>query len=379
MVIHEYQAKQLFRSAGIPLPDGEVADGPVQAGEIAGKMGKRVAVKAQVHAGGRGKAGGIKLASSADEASTHAQSIIGMQIKGLTVRKVLVEEAIDIDREFYVGIILDRTNNCHLLMFSPVGGMDIEEVAEKTPEQIYRYELHPALGLLPYQVSDLVTRLDVSPETRKGIADIVNRLWQVYVQYDALLAEINPLAVLKDGRVVAADAKFNVDDNAMFRQKALTWMEEFAEDDPLEREAKAKGLAYVRLHGDVGIVGNGAGLVMTTLDMVSREGGKPANFLDVGGGASAAVVKKSLETVLSDPHVKGVLFNIFGGITRGDEVAKGILEATSSMDLKLPVVIRLAGTRADEGRALLKGSKFEPAETMSEAAAKIVERIGAAN
>ena len=260
-------------------------------------------------------------------------------------------------------------------MFSPMGGVDIEEVAEKSPEQIYRYPVHPILGLQEYQITDLACRIDLDAAGRKALKDIIRRLWHVYIQYDSVLAEINPLVVLKDGRLMAADAKFNVDDNALFRHPKLAAMQEVAEEDEYERAAKDKGLAYVRLQGEVGIVGNGAGLVMTTLDMVSREGAKPANFLDVGGGASARVVRESLETVLADPQVKGVLFNIFGGITRGDEVAKGILEATSGMEIKVPIVIRLSGTSAAEGRALLEGSRFAPVETMAEGARRIVELI----
>lgn len=378
MEIHEYQAKDLLRQHGVPLPRGEVASTPDEVAQIARKFGKKVAIKAQVHVGGRGKAGGIKLAASADEARQHAASIIGMNIKGLTVHKVLVEEAVDIAKEFYLGFVLDRTNNRHLMMFSPVGGVDIEEVAAKTPDKIYRYPIHPLLGLLDYQVSDLAWRVEgLEKEARKTFQALVKALWKAYQANDATLAEINPLAVTRDGQVMAADAKFNIDDNALFRLTHLREMHEIAADDPIERAAQAKGLAYVRLQGEVGIVGNGAGLVMTTLDMVSREGGRPANFLDVGGGANATLVKKSLETVLSDPNVKGILFNIFGGITRGDEVAKGILEATGEMDIRVPIVIRLVGTRSEEGRKLLEGSRFVPAETMDEAARKIVELVHA--
>lgn len=375
MVIHEYQAKDLFRKAGVALPSGEVADTPEEVARIAREIGKPVAVKAQVHVGGRGKAGGIKVGGTPEEAAEHAKAILGMNIKGLTVHKVLVEEALQIAHEFYLGFVLDRTRNSHLLMFSPMGGVDIEEVAAKSPDQIYRYPVHPLLGLQEFQITDLAMRLDLDPAARKALREIVRRLWEVYVKYDSVLAEINPLVVLSDGRLMAADAKFNVDDNALFRHPELQAMQEVAEEDPYERAAKAKGLAYVRLQGEVGIVGNGAGLVMTTLDMVSREGAKPANFLDVGGGANARVVRESLETVLVDPQVKGVLFNIFGGITRGDEVARGILEATDGMEIKVPIVIRLSGTCAAEGRALLEGSRFAPVETMAEGARRIVELI----
>lgn len=379
MVIHEYQGKDLLRQHGVPLPQGQVASTPEEAADIAHKMGKKVAIKAQVHVGGRGKAGGIKLASNREEALANAGAILGMNIKGLTVRKVLVEEAIEIDKEFYLGFVLDRGNNQHLMMFSPMGGVDIEDVAEKSPEMIFRYPIHPVLGLLDWQVSDLVWRVEgLVPEARKAMSVLVKALWKAYASLDSTLAEINPLVITKDGRVIAADAKFNVDDSALFRLPQVHEMHEIAADDRIEADAQAKGLAYVRLDGDVGIIGNGAGLVMTTLDMVSREGGRPANFLDVGGGANAAIVRTSLETVLGDPNVKGVLFNIFGGITRGDEVARGILEATREMEIKVPMVIRLSGTRAEEGRKLLEGSRFVPAQTMSEAARKIVELVKAA-
>ena len=378
MVIHEYQAKDLLRANGVPLPQGQVASSPDEAAEIARQMGRRVAVKAQVHVGGRGKAGGIKLADTAEEARESAAAILGMNLKGLTVHKVLVEEAISIAREFYLGFVLDRGSNCHLMMFSPVGGVDIEQVAEETPEQIYRYPIHPVLGLQDYQVSDLSCRIEgLDKDARKALGGLIKSLWKAYRANDATLAEINPLAITSDGRVIAADAKFNVDDNALFRLPAVAAMQEIAVDDEIERDAQAKGLAYVRLGGNVGIIGNGAGLVMTTLDMVSREGGKPANFLDVGGGANAQVVRISLNTVLGDPNVEGVLFNIFGGITRGDEVARGILEATREMEIKVPIVIRLSGTRSEEGRKLLEGSRFVPAETMGEAARKIVELVAA--
>ncbi|MHB2017196.1 MAG: ADP-forming succinate--CoA ligase subunit beta [Candidatus Xenobia bacterium] len=378
MLIHEYQGKQLFAKAGLPTPRGQVANTPQEARKVAESLGGRVVVKAQVHAGGRGKAGGVKLAANPDEAEARAREIIGMKIKGLTVDKVLVEEAIAIKQEFYLGITLDRGSNSHLVMFSPEGGMDIEEVARTKPDRIFYANLHPHLDMQPCDARQLAYSAGgLAPEVYKQIVGFMQTLGRVYRDNDALLTEINPLALLEDGRVVAADAKVIIDDNAMFRHPDLASMQEIAEADPIERDAHQKGLAYVRLGGDVGIIGNGAGLVMGSLDMVSQVGGKPANFLDIGGGARAEVVKKSVQVVLSDPNVKGIFFNIFGGITRGDEVAKGILLALEDIKTDLPMVIRLAGTREAEGRAILNESgRLEAAETMLDGAKRIVELIG---
>jgi succinyl-CoA synthetase beta subunit len=377
VLIHEYQGKQIFAKAGLPTPRGEVAATPDEARQVAERLGGRVVVKAQVHAGGRGKAGGVKLAATPAEAAQKAGEILGMKIKGLTVEKVLVEEAIDIQQEFYLSIILDRSSNGNLVMFSPMGGMDIEAVAVEHPDMLFKRVVHSHLGLQPYDARALAYGVrEMAPEARKALIGIIQTLDKAYRQNDCTLAEINPLVLLKDGRLVAADAKVILDDNALFRHPELQAMQEIAEEDPIERKAHAEGLAYVRLGGDVGIIGNGAGLVMTSLDMVSRAGGRPANFLDIGGGARAEVVKKSVMTVLSDPNVKGIFFNIFGGITRGDEVAKGIVAALSDIDTKVPMVIRLAGTREAEGRAILAQSGLTAAETMLEGAEKIVALIG---
>lgn len=373
MVIHEFQGKNLLAKMGTPLPRGRVAATPEEARAVAQELGCRVAIKAQVHVGGRGKAGGIKLADTPDEAFEKAGQILGMDIKGLTVKKVLVEEAIDIARELYLGITLDRAAGRHVVMLSTMGGVDIEEVAETHPEAILKASLHPQLGLLDYHVRQLVHGTDLDKEQKKKLAGFIQTLWQVYTHYDCSLAEINPLAVLKDGRMVAADAKVNFDENALFRHPELEELREISEEDPLEREAKERGLAYVRLDGEVGIIGNGAGLVMSSLDVVSREGGKAANFLDIGGGARAALVTSALGLVLSDPNVKGVLFNVFGGITRGDEVAKGIVEGSKALEIKVPLVIRLSGTNEEEGRRILHDNGFETAATMEEAARKIVQ------
>lgn len=372
MIIHEYQGKELLREMGVPTPGGSVANTPEEAGKIAGEIGKKVAVKAQVHIGGRGKAGGIKLADNADEAVAKAKEIIGMDIKGLTVHKVLIEECIDIETEFYLGITLDRSACKHVIMFSTEGGVDIEEVAETKPEAIVKVHVDPMRGLQPYQIRQVCYAFDIPNEQKKALGTFVKTLYNLYVKKDCTIAEINPLVVTKDGRMLAADAKVSFDANALYRHPELSEMAEISVEDPLEAKAKEMGLMYVRLDGEVGIIGNGAGLVMGTLDEVNRVGGKPANFLDVGGGASAEVVTKSLGLVLSDPNVKGVLFNIFGGITRGDEVAKGIVKGTKELTIDKPLVIRLSGTNEEEGRKILKDNGLETAATMEEAAEKIV-------
>lgn len=374
MVIHEYQGKILLDEVGVPITRGRVASTPEEAGKIAAEIGKKVAVKAQVLVGGRGKAGGIKLAEGQAETEEKAREILGMDIKGLTVEKVLVEEAIDIAKEFYLGITLDRAKAAHVIMFSTVGGVDIEEVAETHPEAIIKVAVSPQRGLQDHHIREVCYAFPLEKQERKDLAVFVKSLFDLYIKKDCTIAEINPLAITTDGRMVAADAKVNFDANALFRHPELEAMAVETEEagDPLELKAKEKGLAYVRLDGEIGIIGNGAGLVMGTLDEVNRVGGKPANFLDVGGGASAQVVTNSLELVLSDPNVKGVLFNIFGGITRGDEVAKGIIEGTKVLNIDRPLVIRLSGTREAEGRAILNAAGIETAETMEEAATKIV-------
>ncbi|MFA0771409.1 MAG: hypothetical protein REDVDVYQ_001931 [Candidatus Fervidibacter sp.] len=375
MKVHEYQAKQLFARYGIPIPQGEVASSPEQAKAIAQRLGKPVAVKAQVLVGGRGKAGGIKVAQTPQEAEQAAGQILGMTIKGLRVEKVLVEEALNIAREYYLGIIVDRSRKRPVMMVSAMGGVDIEEVAEKHPDAIARCLIDPLLGLMDFQARQTAyaARLDLS--VLRDFVAMARRLYRLFVECDATLAEINPLVITTDGKLIAADAKLLIDDNSLFRQTEIaTWREE-TEEDPLEARARQLGLAYVRLQGEVGIIGNGAGLTMTTLDVVQRAGAAPANFLDIGGGARAEIVRNGLQLILSDPQVKGVLINIFGGITRCDEVAKGILQALEGMEVRVPIVVRLTGTREEEGRALLEGTPLIPAATMQEAAEKIVALI----
>ncbi|MBW3625858.1 MAG: ADP-forming succinate--CoA ligase subunit beta [Armatimonadetes bacterium] len=375
MKIHEYQAKELLRKYNVPTPRGEVAETPEQVREIAERFGGVVAVKAQVHIGGRGKAGGIKVAKNPEEAEEKARQILGMDIKGFTVNKVLVEEGIDIKEEYYLGVIVDREAGRNAVMVSSAGGMDIEEVAAETPEKIAKAWAYPGRGLLPFQINRLIFDAGINPAVRKEAAQFLRALFDCYLGVDATLAEINPLVVTGDGKVIAADAKIDIDDNAMFRHPDLeAYRDEEGAENPLDAEARRRGINYVHLGGEVGIIGNGAGLVMATLDEVKRAGGNAANFLDIGGGAQADLVANSLDLVLSDPNVKGVVFNIFGGITRGDEVAKGILEGVGRLDVKVPIVVRLTGTNEEEGRAILRGSQVIPAETMQEAAREIVRR-----
>lgn len=374
MKLYEFQAKRVFAQGGIPTPRGEVVQDPETAARVAGGLG-RVVVKAQVHVGGRGKAGGIKLANSPEEARGHAEAMLGKPLKGFTVNYVLVEEALDIASEYYLGITVDRNAEKAIVMLSRMGGVDIEEVAATQPEAIARLHVDPAWGPWDYQLRDLVARAGLDPRVSRDIVGVIRKLFNIFAASDASLAEINPLVVTGDGRVVAADGKFDVDDNALFRQKELLKYREVSEADPIEAEAARKGVAYVRLDGDIGVIGNGAGLVMTTLDILRRNGGMAANFCDLGGGAKAETVRQDLELVLMNPRVKGVLINIFGGIVRCDEVAKGIIEATRSMEIKVPIVVRMAGTRAAEGLEMLKGTNLIPAATAQEAARKIIELV----
>jgi succinyl-CoA synthetase beta subunit len=373
--LQEYMGKDLLRGAGVPVPSGAVAETPEQAEEIARGMGP-VAVKAQVLVGGRGKAGGIKLANTPEEARQAASEILGMDLKGLTVHKVLVEEQQKIVKEYYAGITLDRSQHRFILMFSAMGGVDIEEVAATHPDAIVRTWIDPAYGLQTWQINETLFKAGVEPSAMKDIRAILSGLYRVMVQTDAMLAEINPLAIVESGRAIAADAKFDLDDSAVSRHPEFAAYGSESATDPIEAYAAEKGLTYVRLDGNVGIIGNGAGLVMMTLDVVKSVGGQPANFLDIGGGARAEVIRNAIEVVLRDPHVQGIVINVFGGITRGDEVAKGLLEAAKSLDLHLPVAIRLAGTNEEEGRAILQGSAFTPAADLVSATKSVLAQIG---
>ncbi|MEN3001315.1 MAG: ADP-forming succinate--CoA ligase subunit beta [Armatimonadota bacterium] len=384
MKLHEYQAKQILHDVGLPVPQGEVVSSPEGARAIAERLGKRVVVKAQVLMGGRGKAGGIKLANTPDEAEQAARDILGKRLispqnpQGLIAEKVLVEEALHIAKEFYIGITVDRVSQRNALMVSQYGGMDIEEVAATHPDAIATVDIDPFIGLTDYKAREALYGAGFDTELTRKLTPILHGLYRAYLACDANLAEINPCALTADGQVIVADAKITLDENALFRQKRLAAYREESAEDPIEAEAQQRGVAYVRLGGNIGIIGNGAGLVMCTVDEVARAGGKPANFLDIGGGARAEQVRNAVEIVLMDPNVKGLLFNIFGGITRGDEVARGILDALQTMDIQIPIVVRLAGTHAEEGLALLRGTPLIPAETMQEAARRIVELVGSA-
>jgi succinyl-CoA synthetase beta subunit len=372
--LYEFQAKEIFARHGIPVPRGEMVATATEAQRVAQDLGRCV-VKAQVHVGGRGKAGGIKLVTTPEEAFAAADGMLGKPLKGLLVKYVLVEEALDIAAEYYLSVVVDRAPKRPVMIASAMGGVDIEDVAASTPDRIARMEIDPAYGPWGFELRGLAARAGLDARTHNAVADVAERLYRVFVQSDASLAEINPLVVTGQGAVIAADAKFDVDDNALYRQQALAGFREESEEDPIEAEAHRRGVTYVRLGGNVGIIGNGAGLVMTTLDIVTRQGGQPANFLDVGGGASAESVREALSIVLLDPNVKGVLFNIFGGITRGDVVARGVLEAVGTMDVKVPMVVRMAGTRAEEGLKLLEGSPLIPAASPTEAAQKIIDLV----
>jgi len=373
MKLHEYQSKQLFAHYGIPIPNGRVALNPQEARQIALELGGRAVVKAQVLVGGRGKAGGIRLARSPEEAETLTEQILSMRLKGLPVRRVLVDEAIGIVQEIYVGITNDRAAHCPVVMASAAGGVDIEEVARVTPEKIIKIWVNPLLGLLDYQAREIAVNLDLPKPLWSSFGKIVQGLWQVYLQNDATLAEINPLVITSDQRLMALDGKMIVDDNALFRHPDLEAMRDVDEDAPAEIQARAHGLAYIQLDGEIGCMVNGAGLAMATMDIIQLFGGHPANFLDIGGGAGAEKVAAAMRIILEDEHVQVVLINIFGGITRCDEVARGIIRAMAEVKPTVPMVVRLVGTNAAEGRQLLADAHMLTAETLAEAAEKAVQ------
>ncbi len=353
MDLYEYQGKELFARHGIPVPSGEAADTPAAARAAAERIGGRVVVKAQVQIGGRGKAGGIKLAETPDEAEAHAKNILGMDIRGHTVHRVWVEAASEIQREYYASVTFDRGAKRPLVMLSAVGGMDIEEVAHSQPEALARLHVDPLVGFQPFHARWLAYHAGIDEGAIKGVAEILGKLYAGFIATDAMLMEINPLIWTTDGRVIALDAKVTIDNNALYRHPDLAALRDTATQDPQERMAQERGVTYVKLDGDVGILGNGAGLVMSTLDVVALAGGRPANFLDAGGGSKADEVVTALEVLLSDEKVKALLVNIFGGITRCDEVAEGLLTALERLGATLPIVVRLDGTNEDEGRRIL--------------------------
>ena len=374
MDLYEHQGKDLFESRGIALPERAVAATPEEAAEVADRLGGHVAVKVQVQAGGRGKGGGVALVHTPEEAADAARRMFFEGFKGTPVTRVLVERLVDIAAQFYAAISLDRAAGTYLAMVSNEGGVDIEEVARTKPEAIRRAYVDAVLGLRGYHARRLSGHLPA--EARGGAADLLAKIYAVLADMDATLVEVNPFVLLKDGTVMALDAKVTIDDNALFRHPEIDALRDSFPIDPIERRAKDAGLQYVKLEGEVGIIGNGAGLVMSTLDVVARSGARAANFLDVGGGASAEVMATSLEVILSDPDVRGVLINIFGGITRCDLVAEGILEALSRVSPEVPIVVRLDGTNAEEGRRILAEAahpRIVPAETMLEAASRAAE------
>ncbi len=372
MKLHEYQSKTIFSKYGIPIPRGRVAATATEAKSIAEELGGRVVVKAQVLVGGRGKAGGVQLARDADEAEQLATKILAMEIKGLPVRKVLIDEAAPIDSEIYFSITNDRNERKPVMIASAAGGVEIEEVAAKSPEKIVKVHIDPLLGLRDYQARDAAAFMDLPRDYWKEFGKIASGLWQVYKEQDATIAEINPLVITSDKRMLALDGKMLIDDNALYRHPDLAEMRDIDAEAPSEAEARKYGLSYIKLDGDIGCMVNGAGLAMTSMDIVKLFGGEPANFLDIGGGAPADKVAAAMRIILADPRVRAVLLNIFGGITRCDEVAHGILEAMSQIKPKAPMVVRLVGTNAAEGRKLLADANMMTAETLVDAAQKAV-------
>ena len=367
MKLHEYQSKRIFADYGVPIPDGDVAATPSEAKAIAERIGKPVVIKSQVLVGGRGKAGGIKLAQTPEEAEEVAGAILGMEIKGLAVQKVLVDEAADIRAEIYLGAVLDRSARRVAIMASSEGGVEIEEVAAQTPEKIVTVHVHPLLGMQGYQARQLAFGIGLSREHIPAFTRIAQSLYRAFVESDASLAEINPLIVNGDNQLEAVDGKILLDDSALPRQKELASMRDPDEDSPTETEAREAGLSYIDLDGEIGCMVNGAGLAMATMDIIKLYGGNPANFLDIGGGAGADKVLAALRIILRDTRVKAVLINIFGGITRCDEVANGIVEAINSLNVKVPIVVRMVGVNEEEGRQILADSRLPSANRLSEA------------
>ncbi len=368
MKIHEYQAKEMFATYGIPVDKSIVCRSVEDAVKAYEQLdAQKVIVKAQVHAGGRGKAGGVKLANGEAELRKHAAAILGMDIKGFTVDRILVGQAVNIDKEYYVSYVIDRSSKAAILMVSREGGMDIEEVARTTPEKIHKFVIDPSIGVPDFLAREAAFKLfDDITQVRKAVP-VFQKLYQLLIETDASLAEINPLVLTTEGEIMAIDAKMTFDDNALYRHPKIAALNEPSEEEKKEQSAKSKGFSYVHLGGDIGCMVNGAGLAMATMDMIKLYGGNPANFLDIGGSSNPTKVIEAMKLLLSDKNVKVVLINIFGGITRCDDVAKGLLEAFHQIKTGVPIVIRLTGTNEKEGRALLQGTHFHVAETMGEA------------
>ena len=372
MKLHEYQSKAIFANYGIPIPKGAVVSNAEEARQVAAQLGSKVVVKAQVLVGGRGKAGGVKVVATPDEAEQIADQILSMEIKGLPVRKVLVDQAINIAREIYLGIVVDRATRRATVIASAAGGMDIEEVARTAPEKIIRMPIDPAFGLQDFQAREIAFGIGMDKALVREFTQIADGLYRAFQRTDASLAEINPLVVTAEGKLIAADGKIVVDDNALYRHPDLEQLRDIDEESESEQRARKAGLSFVKLDGNIGCMVNGAGLAMATMDVIKFYGGEPANFLDIGGGAKADKVKAALEIILSDPNVKAVLFNIFGGITRGDEVAQGIVDGLRAVNAHVPMIARIVGTNAEEGRRILASANMITAETLEEGAQKAV-------
>ncbi|MFZ0544467.1 MAG: ADP-forming succinate--CoA ligase subunit beta, partial [Candidatus Promineifilaceae bacterium] len=366
-----------FAQHGVPIPNGKVATTAEQARDIAKELGGRVVVKSQVLTGGRGKAGGVKLANNPDEAESLAAQILGMDIRGFTVRKVLLDEAVDIATEIYLAILIDRSRRLPMLMASAAGGMDIEQVAAETPEKIFRVHIDPMIGLRSYQTTYVASNMDLPSKLWGDFHKLATGLYKAFKATDASLAEVNPLVVTGDGKLLAVDGKLSVDDNALFRHANLVEMRDVEEETVAEQQARQYGLSYIPLDGNIGCMVNGAGLAMATMDVIKLYGGQPANFLDIGGGATTESVTAALRIILSDKKVKAILFNVFGGIVRGDEVAKGIVAALDQIQTDVPMVVRLLGTNSEEGMRILSEAKMTTATTLTEAAEKAVAAANA--
>lgn len=384
MKVHEYQAKEILKEFGVPVPKGSVAETIEQAIAAGKELGNNCVLKAQIHAGGRGKGGGVKLAKSANEVKTYAQDLIGMNLvthqtgpEGKKVKTILIEELKGIEKELYLGIVIDRATACPVIMASTEGGMDIEKVAAETPELIIKEFVHPMMGLQRFQLQNIVNKLKIPKEACKETMSLLANLYKVFIEKDCSLAEINPLVITTDNRVLALDAKLNFDDGALYRHKDLIKLRDLDEEDPLEVEASNYGLNYIKLDGNVGCMVNGAGLAMATMDIIKLAGGSPANFLDVGGGATTEAIENAFNILLMDKNVKAVLINIFGGILRCDNLARGVVEATQKTNINLPIIIRLEGTNVEEGKEILKNSnlKFSVANSMAEAAELVTKAV----
>ena len=372
MKLHEVDAREIFSRYGLPVPPSRLIRKAEEAGEAAREIGCPVVVKAQVLVGGRGKAGGVKLASHPDEAVQKAKAILGMDLKGITVEKVLVARAVDITKEFYVGMVVDRRSRKPLMMVSPAGGIDIEEVARRMPEKILKIVIDPLWGILPFQTRHMTSFLTGDKETAKKLAAVLGSLYAAFMGVDATLAEINPLVVTPAGEVWAIDAKINIDDSSLFRQKEVAGLRDESAEDRGEADAREAGLSFVKLNGTIGCVVNGAGLAMSTMDMIKHFGGEPANFLDIGGSSSPDKVLSAMRIILRDSNVKSILVNIFGGITRCDDVARGIIEAKKELGMEVPLVVRLTGTNEDTARNILAGTTLISVSTMEEGVTKAI-------